>query len=593
MDPIGPGEASPLYVDGSETRREAATRRRRRGSFLVAITVLAAAATTLRSPRDATATVTALHRDRRTPMRDVRPLSAALADNHSEDVVEFPPLTTKYVYLPAADGQLKVFPSWNGGLQAPTRRVRVNQTVRVTLINSLYDEEVSVHHHGVHQVGTPYYDGTQNIAQPGLASGQTMTYEFKAWPAGTHWYHSHTGLTLGDGLRGLFIVEDPDDPWKHFYSVDEALMFYEWNWHTELEMWESKQQAPDTPQDFEAGVVNGVVSKNRSGTNEGYVVHVGAGRTARLRLCYAGVNFKTSVTIDGHNMTVIAKDGATTAPLTTRRVVVHAAERYDVLVPASLTPGDYTINIDVTIHGMAADAYRGKQRGGQHDNNETLYGGHFNATLRVRGVDLNSSHVSHRELALPPSPFVEEVQVATSVHELHSAEPTETDPVPRTADRQIPVVITARFGWMQKDGDRINAAPASASSTGAWMVNNNSWVDPTAPLYLTKGKCCTSTQKHFETQIVDVEYDEVVDLVVIQNGLGSTVEYHPLHLHGYRFWVVAAGPLPYNESAVEYNLIDPLHVDTFPVRTGYYYVLRLRANNPGMWHLHCHLVYHM
>ena len=80
---------------------------------------------------------------------------------------------------------------------------------------------------------------------------------------------------------------------------------------------------------------------------------------------------------------------------------------------------------------------------------------------------------------------------------------------------------------------------------------------------------------------------------VAYKTLRDVVEYHPLHLHGYRFWVVASGPLPYNESAVEYNLIDPLHVDTFPVRTGYYYVLRLRANNPGMWHLHCHLVYHM
>ena len=592
----GGSDTTPLWPGGSGTTPPEASHtrhRRQRACFLVGASILAAAAC-LRSTRVTTG-ATAMSRDRRTPMRDVKPLSAALADNHS-DVVTFPALTTKYVYLPAADGRLKVFASWNGGVQAPTRRVRVNQTVRVTVENSLYDQEVSVHHHGVHQVGTPYYDGTQNIAQPGLSSGQTMTYEFRAWPAGTHWYHSHTGLTEGDGLKGMFIVEDPDDPWRHFYSVDEALMFYEWNWQTQLEMWEAKQQAPYTPQTFEAGIVNGIVSKNRSGVGEGYVVNVGAGRTARLRLCYPGFNFKSSVTIAEHNMTVIAKDGASTAPLTTARIVVHAGERYDVLVRASNVPGDYTINFEMTIHGLAADPFRdnGPNDSYEGEHNETLYAGHFNATLRVHAVDADTSHAGHRELALPPSPFVDEVQLATATRELHSAEPTATDPVPLAADRQIPIVVTAQFGWVQKgESDHISAAPASASSTGAWMFNNISWVDPTAPLYLTKGKCCTSTGKRYATNVVDVEYNEVVDLVVIQNGRGSTVEYHPLHLHGYRFWVVASGPLPYNESNVEYNLINPLHADTWPIRTGYYYVLRLRANNPGYWHLHCHLVYHM
>ena len=47
-------------------------------------------------------------------------------------------------------------------------------------------------------------------------------YEFLAEPAGTHWYHSHTGLQMGEGLFGAFIVRQPKsaDCHKDLYSYD-------------------------------------------------------------------------------------------------------------------------------------------------------------------------------------------------------------------------------------------------------------------------------------------------------------------------------------------------------------------------------------
>ena len=110
------------------------------------------------------------------------------------------------------------------------------------------------------------------------------------------------------------------------------------------------------------------------------------------------------------------------------------------------------------------------------------------------------------------------------------------------------------------------------------------------------GTCCTSTEPHFETKVIDVPLNDVVDLVVVNNGLGSTAEIHPLHIHGYKFWVIATGTLPYPGSLdliPERNVVDPLFADTYPIRTGRYYVLRLEATNAGMWHVHCHLLFHM
>ena len=277
---------------------------------------------------------------------------------------------------------------------------------------------------------------------------------------------------------------------------------------------------------------------------------------------------------------------------------MHAAERYDVLVRASLAPGDYTILFEATVHGDAGTTHRGAQKSSTRTTNETLYHGHWNATLRVlavgEGAGEHADHVATQSLPRD-LPYVAIVDLSTATDMIHtSSHAMDTWPCPTVASREIPLVITARFPYVQKGvAHKIEAAPVANSPTGAWMVNNKSWVDPSAPLYLTKGKCCVTRETNYATQVVDIRKGEVVDLVVVNNGLGSTVEDHPLHLHGYKFWVVASGELPFDRRRVAYNTVSPVHADTFPLRTGYYYVLRLSADNPGFWHLHCHLLYHM
>lgn len=55
------------------------------------------------------------------------------------------------------------------------------------------DENAAVHWHGIHQVGTPFYDGVPFITQCPILPGQKFKYEFVASPAGTHMWHSHVG----------------------------------------------------------------------------------------------------------------------------------------------------------------------------------------------------------------------------------------------------------------------------------------------------------------------------------------------------------------------------------------------------------------
>ena len=172
-----------------------------------------------------------------------------------------------------------------------------------------------------------------------------------------------------------------------------------------------------------------------------------------------------------------------------------------------------------------------------------------------------------------------------------SSHAMDTWPCPTGASREIPLVSTARFPYVQKGvAHKIEAAPVANSPTGAWMVNNKSWVDPTAPLYLTKGKCCVTHETNYATGRRHPQ-GEVVDLVVVNNG--SARRSRTTRSTCTVFWVVASGELLPDRRRVAYNTVSPVHADMPPLRTGYYYVLRLSADNPGFWHLHCHLLYHM
>jgi FtsP/CotA-like multicopper oxidase with cupredoxin domain len=44
------------------------------------------------------------------------------------------------------------------------------------------------------------------MSQKPIEMGQSFVYRFKASPAGTHWYHSHSRATVLDGLYGPIFI---------------------------------------------------------------------------------------------------------------------------------------------------------------------------------------------------------------------------------------------------------------------------------------------------------------------------------------------------------------------------------------------------
>jgi len=83
-----------------------------------------------------------------------------------------------------------------------------------------------------------------------------------------------------------------------------------------------------------------------------------------------------------------------------------------------------------------------------------------------------------------------------------------------------------------------------------------------------------------DTQPISVSEGDIVRLHIVNN----TAEYHPMHLHGHVFSVLAIDGSQVRGS--------PIHQDTVLVGPNRTVDVAFVADNPGVWMLHCHVLLH-
>jgi len=99
----------------------------------------------------------------------------------------------------------------NGLIPGPTLVVNWNQTVIIDVTNMRFNEELTIHWHGMHQNNTPWMDGVNHITQCPISTFSSFRYIFKAIPSGTMWYHSHVSTQRTEGIFGSLVVRESQD----------------------------------------------------------------------------------------------------------------------------------------------------------------------------------------------------------------------------------------------------------------------------------------------------------------------------------------------------------------------------------------------
>ncbi|CAK3990816.1 conidial pigment biosynthesis oxidase arb2 brown2 [Lecanosticta acicola] len=154
--------------------------------------------------------------------------------------------------LGAPNGQWREMIYVNGSMPGPALIFDEDDDVEVTIRNKM-SQDATVHFHGMQMWKTPWSDGVPGLSQTPILPNTEFVHRFKAQPAGTFWYHSHSRMTLMDGLYGAIFIRPKngtDFPF-HMISNDSSdiaameraardpklLVLSDWEQYTSDELW--------------------------------------------------------------------------------------------------------------------------------------------------------------------------------------------------------------------------------------------------------------------------------------------------------------------------------------------------------------------
>lgn len=482
----------------------------------------------------------------------------------------------------------------NGSVPGPLVRLREGQNVRINVTNNLR-EDTSIHWHGLL---VPFQmDGVPGISFPGIAPGQTFSYEFPVRQAGSYWYHSHSGLQEQQGHYGPLII-DPEGAEPAEYDRDYILLLSEFtprHPHTIMDrlrkgegyfnyqqttmtdsypmkgkdrrMW-AQMRMPATDIADVTGSTYTYLA-NGLGPDEGLEYLFRAGERIRLRIINGSAMTFFNIRIPGLAMTVIAADGQNVRPVEVDEFQIGTAETYDVIIEPGAADAYAIIAESMDRSGMALAMLASRpgaraavpplrdpplldmgDMGMNHGDDMMGSADHSMKGMKMRDTML-----------LPPK-----VEVGPGIDMVSMA------PVDKLGDPGL--------GLRDVDHRVLNYRMLAALEPN---------LDTRVPsrlleLHLTGNmeRYMWSFDGRMYSAVSDVPirfaWNERVRVKLINN----TMMAHPIHLHG-MFFELVNGTSAAHQPRKNVVIVQPGASAQFD----------LTANEPGDWAFHCHLLYHM
>ncbi|KAI8320858.1 hypothetical protein GQ54DRAFT_298344 [Martensiomyces pterosporus] len=438
----------------------------------------------------------------------------------------------------------------NGELPIPPVYLTVGDTLVLNVHNSL-DKTTSIHSHGLFHNGTNYLDGAAMVTQCGIPPEESFTYEYVVRQVGTFWLHGHDHHQNSDGLRTPLIIRDCEEPPFHY---DGEYLFWLEDWYpTEFSIRANLTLDPTKPfpppPSFPYALINGY---NGNSTKP---IKFKPGQTYRIRVINTSTTEWFKFSIPGHKLRIIEADGVYSEPHEVDGLDLSPAQRYSVLVTAHSSV-DFNYNYKVMLYADFVPNITG-----QNPRN-------------YLGV------VEYQKDAPLKSVVVDEKTIAWSKDiDLSALDQLPALPI----DRSINLTIGNN---LYSTGQRLD------------HINNITYAQPLIPSLYTalsmQDLATNETVYGTQTHALVLSHLEVVELVINNpNALP-----HPLHLHGHTFQITEYGPLftANNTNLTVAPLVTshgiPMRRDSMNIPEFQYIKVRFRADNPGVWLLHCHMDIH-
>ncbi|KAJ5803916.1 CAZyme family AA1 [Penicillium psychrosexuale] len=452
----------------------------------------------------------------------------------------------------APDGFERPVIGVNGQWPCPQIDVNVGDQLIVDVYNRLGNESTAIHWHGMRQHGSGVMDGAVGVTQCPIAPGAHMQYHFDVNQTGTYWYHSHNAGQYPDGFRGALIVHDPSPPFH--YDDEFTLTLSDW-YHKEMPELLGTNTAASHGQEPlpDAALINDSTNtKIKVLPNKTYLVHI---------ICVGNWPGHFWV-FDGHEMTVVEVDGVYTEPYPAgdKFLRVATGQRMSVLIK---TKPDASQNFAIwdTMDVNMMFIFENRTIPENYNPNATAWLVYDDAK------------------PLPPPPVFNNIDAATDFVDDVTLVPADHEPILQPVDHQI----------------ILDTAAGLVDGVPRFTVNGKTYIAPKVPSLYTANtvgpEFSSNPDVYGQVNPFVVKYNEVVEIII--NNHHNNL--HPWHLHGHQFQVLQRTPVDGGfYTGLSSNVSHtPIRRDTIMVQNNGHTVIRFRADNPGVWMLHCHVEWHV
>ncbi|AES63403.2 laccase-14 [Medicago truncatula] len=487
----------------------------------------------------------------------------------------------------------------NGEFPGPTLKAHRGDTLIVKVYNQA-DYNITIHWHGARQVRNPWSDGPEYITQCPIKSGNMFKQIIHlTTEEGTIWWHAHNGWARAT-VHGAVIIYP-----KHGHTypfpkphAEVPIILGEWWKEQVMEIPNVANKTGGEPILSNAYTINGQPGYlYPCSKKDTFKMIVDYGKTYLLRIINGVMDEELFFAIKNHKLTVVGKDGLYLKPIKTDYIMITPGQSMDILMEANQPLGHYF---------MAARSY-----------SSTFGAGFDNTTTTALLIYTDSHHHHHKKKPiLPQLPPYNKTQASTSFTKKFRSLATKTHPINVPTEVDTHLLFTISVNLLNCTQDKPCTGPFGKRFAAS--VNNISLVHPyidflSAYYYKIPGvfemdfpriptrefnytadklpEYFLSTS--FGTKVLVLDYDASVELVLQGTNVLAS-DNHPVHLHGYSFYVIGwgFGNFDPKNDPKNYNLIDPPEETTVGVPNNGWVAIRFRADNPGMWLLHCHIERH-
>ncbi|WP_030617834.1 multicopper oxidase family protein [Streptomyces sclerotialus] len=453
--------------------------------------------------------------------------------------------TVRKVALTAAATRLdlggRTVRSWAYGDALPGKEIRATagDTLALTLANHL-PQATSMHWHGLALRND--MDGVPDLTQRAVRPGGSFEYRFTTAHPGTYWFHPHSGTQQDRGLYAPLIVEDPKEPLK-----------YDKEWVVVLDDWVDGVDG-STPDAVLAELRKGMGGMDHGDMDHGDMGHDMSAMSMTSKTAAAAGDGPSRMTM-----------GATSKLL--------GGDAGDVAYPYYLVNGR-TATDPQTFRARPGDRIRIRliNAGGDTAFRVAL-GGHAMTVTHTDGFP-----VAHQDTDALLLGMGERYDVLVTAGDgafpltaLAEGKKRTGLAVLRTGGGAAPdaSVRPAELSGKLLTADRLKAGPS--------VRLRSRTPDRTVTFDLTGSMAKYDWALNRLPYDPDQRYPVRAGERVRLSFRNRTTMWHPMHLHGHTF-ALGGGSGPRKDTAIVLPG-ETVHAD-------------FDADNPGLWMLHCHNVYH-